>query len=253
MTIFKPTILLPEPFDWCYIPAGDITLTLDAPSDDVYIRDDKLVNVPEFWMAKYPITNAQYQQFMDDGGYRNDVWWTQVGRNWRDDIQKPYSWDDALWNGGDYPVVGVSWHEAIAFCNWLSHKMDAKILLPNDAQWQRAVQGDNHTTYVWGNEWNDELCNHGVDGKGIGHTTPIRQYEGKSDSPFGVVDMVGNVWEWCLTGYHTGLDNLDSDDIRILRGGSWAIFGAHWFRSTFRSAYYPDGRRNYVGFRLVYI
>lgn len=252
MIAIKPSIMLPAPFDWCYIPEGNVTLTSDAPSDDMYIQEKTTTYSPAFWMAKYPITNRQYREFIEVGGYQQDAWWTDSGRKWKaDDIKKPRLWDNTLWNGDDYPIVGVSWYEAIAFCRWVSEKTGVITTLPTDVQWQRAIQDDNPQKYVWGDDWNEDFCNHSVIPYHSTHTTPVKQYEGIADSPFGVVDMTGNVWEWCLTGYHTGRDEIDGDDIRVLRGGSWSIIGAEWFTTTFRSAYYPQGRETHVGFRIA--
>ena len=105
--------------------------------------------------------------------------------------------------------------------------------------------------YPWGNAWDAGRCNNNVDGKGIGRTTPVQQYEGKGDSPFGVVDMAGNVWEWCSTSYNTGRDDLDGTDLRVLRGGSWDLTLTGIFRCVFRSWGLPGGRLNYRGFRLA--
>ncbi|HRF95583.1 MAG TPA: SUMF1/EgtB/PvdO family nonheme iron enzyme, partial [Aggregatilineales bacterium] len=138
----KPKIVLSEPFDWCYIPAGDVLLTRDGHDKDIYIKHDVSVSLSAFWMAKYPITNQQYRQFIDDNGYQTDEWWTSAGVAWRGHNRQPYHWGDEKWSGDDYPVVGVSWYEAVAFCRWLSAKSGENIMLPTDAMRPRAAQGD---------------------------------------------------------------------------------------------------------------
>lgn len=244
----KPKIVLPTPFDWCYIPEGDVTLTRDGHDKDIYIRKDTTVNLSGFWMGKYPITNAQYRQFIDDKGYQTDDWWTKAGIAWRGNNTQPFHWGDAIWNRDDYPVVGVSWYEAVAFCKWLSAKSGEAIMLPTDAMWQRAAQGDDNRLYPWGDMWNPEACNHNISKNGAGHTTPVRHYETMGSSPFGVIDMAGNVWEWCLTTYDTGRNDLEGTDIRILRGGAWWNEETSRFTTTFRIKYVPS---NSWGFRVV--
>jgi formylglycine-generating enzyme required for sulfatase activity len=90
-----------------------------------------------------------------------------------------------------------------------------------------------------------------VQGKGIGKTTSVRQYEGKGDSPFGVVDMAGNVWEWCLTDYNNKTNDRNSSATnRVLRGGSWGYVNAGNFRCDVRSGYFPHLRGFNLGFRV---
>jgi formylglycine-generating enzyme required for sulfatase activity len=244
----KGPAMLPAPFAWVEIPGGRGVMATD--------ESNVTLSIPErtYWMAKYPVTNAQYATFVEAGGYSTRRWWTAQGWNTRltENWTQPRYWMDATLNGAEQPVVGVSWVEAVAFCQWLSEATGEKIMLPTEAQWQYAAQGDDGRTYPWGNPWdNTERCNNNVDGKGIGRTTPVRQYEGKEDSPFGVVDMAGNVWEWCLTAYETGRNELDETDIRVLRGGSWDNLITGVFRCDFRSWYAPDIWYGNRGFRLA--
>lgn len=244
----KPKIILPQPFDWCYIPAGKVTLVPDAVDSEIYIKQNTIVDVPAFWMAKYPVTNAQYSQFMQDKGYETDTWWTSKGILARNENKwtQPRFWYDPKFNGEQYPVVGVSWYEAVAFCRWLSHKTNSKIVLPSDAQWQRAAQGDNSRLFPWGNRWIPEWLNHSMY-----PTTPVTYYEGKGNSPFGVVDMAGNILEWCLTIYQTGDANLDSDEARVLRGGIWFYETHDGFEVTFRGSSINISESIPRGFRVA--
>ena len=234
-------------FSWVEIPGGRGTMATDESNVTLSIPSQT------YWMAKYPVTNAQYAKFIEAGGYSTQRWWTAQGwqtcqkRNWT----QPRYWTDAKWKGPEQPVVGVSWVEAVAFCRWLSEMTGEKIMLPTEAQWQYAAQGDDGRAYPWGNAWDAGRCNNNVDGKGIGRTTPVQQYEGKGDSPFGVVDMAGNVWEWCSTSYNTGRDDLDGTDLRVLRGGSWDLTLTDIFRCTFRYRFTPTHGNTYGGFRLA--
>lgn len=247
--------LLPQPFAWITIPAGEVTLVAGG-----YLDKPSTFTVPAFEIAKYPITNAQYQLFIDAGGYAEKRWWTEAGwqskldgwlyeDDWRKTGKawtKPRLWDDTQWNGTDYPVIGVSWYESVAFCHWLSETTGESIMLPTDQQWQHAAQGGAGRRYPWGNEWDKTRCNNSS--LQLGKTTPVTQFKGLGDSLHGVVDMCGNAWEWTRTSYKTGKDDLNGTDTRVLRGGSY-LLGSNLY-CTIRSGYNPnnDGLN---GFRLV--
>ncbi len=229
--LVRPTSvdLLPAPFAWVEIP-------------------DKSYSI-----AKYPITNAQFAKFIEAGGYEAERWWPQQGWQQRQKSgwTAPRYWKVGELNGAEQPVVGVSWYEAAAFCLWLNDVTGEKIMLPTEDQWQYAAQGDDGRDYPWGQEWDGSRCNNNVDRKGIGKTLPVRAYEGKGDSPFGVVDMAGNVWEWCLTAYESRKNELTRTDARVLRGGSWNYSHTGDFRCSCRGRGDPDGRSNVGGFRLL--
>lgn len=221
--------LLPAPFDWIEIPKKGYSI------------------------AKYPVTNAQFAKFIEAGGYSTERWWTKQGWQQRekDSWTEPRYWTDSKWNGAEQPVVGVSWFEAVAFCLWLSEATGEKIMLPTEDQWQYAAQGDDGRTYPWGNEWDCKRCNNSVNPCNSNATTPVRYYEGKGDSPFGVVDMAGNVWEWCQTDYANKTNDINSNaTLRVLRGGSWNVLSTDYFRCGFRFRNSPSGRSDSYGFRL---
>jgi formylglycine-generating enzyme required for sulfatase activity len=218
---------LPAPFEWIEIPGKGYSI------------------------GKYPVTNAQYAKFIEAGGYQTLRWWPGSARlvqkleKW----QEPRYWQDDTWNGADYPVVGVSWFEAIAFCTWLSEKTGEKITLPTDEQWKYAARGDDNRVYPWGNDWDCERCNNSVAPCASDTTTPVTHYEGTGNSYFGVVDMVGNVWEWCLNEYQNELD--PSTQTYIVLGGSWYAASTPYFSLLHTGWYYGLKRSNDYGFRLV--
>jgi len=235
--------LLPPPFEWIDIPAGRVELEGGRGAFDV----------PAFMIAKYPITNAQYGMFMKAGGYREQRWWTAAGWQVREEggWTEPRFWTNSNFNGAEQPVVGVSWYEAVAFCQWLSEVSGEPVMLPTEQQWQRAAQDDDGRTYPWGNDWDGARCNNSVSPFKSDRTTPVRQYERRGDSPFGVVDMAGNVWEWCLTVYASDSTSLEGTASRVLRGGSWYDFSTDNFRVSYRPRGSPgDWTFNY-GFRCA--
>ncbi|MEO1256116.1 MAG: SUMF1/EgtB/PvdO family nonheme iron enzyme, partial [Bacteroidota bacterium] len=219
------TELMPPPFDWIEIPSGginniggtykykslnfeevnDVSDIVRLFADQAAERSDKRVsksaNIARFAISKYSITNAQFRKFMDADGYNKRQWWTDEGWNIkeRESWKQPQAWYDSDWNDDAQPVIGISWFEAVAFCKWLSQVTNENINLPSDAQWQYAAQGIDGLEYPWGNSFHYPSCNHNVDQKGIGKTTTVTRFESTNISPFKVVDMIGNIWEWCLT------------------------------------------------------
>lgn len=224
-------------------------------------------------IAKYPTTNAQFAKFIEADGYNQQKWWTQAGweekaKGWTWNSSKneweetgnawtqPRYWMHSEWNSEEQPVVGISWYEAIAYCLWLSNLTGENIMLPTEDQWQYAAQGDDDRAYPWGNDWNCKRCNNSVPPCHNNATTPVTYYENMNDclggnSPFGAVDMAGNVWEWCLTDYHRKTNDMNTNaSIRAIRGGSWYSFNADLFRCDFRGGGHSYGWYDGRGFRV---
>ncbi len=249
----KPTStdLLPAPFAWLPVTAGRVTLEQGG-----YLsKKDTTFDVAAFEIAKYPLTNAQYRLFVEAGGYRERRWWTGAGWAWRDEegVTEPRLWTDAKWNGAAYPVVGVSFYEAVAYCQWLSEATGEAVSLPTEQQWQRAAQGDDKREYPWGKDFDKARCN--TRESGIGRTTEVTAYQGKGESPFGALDMAGNVWEWTRTVHASGDIQIDIHDEshttrRVLRGGSWGANRVN-ARAAARTNSFPDLRDDFSGFRVV--
>jgi len=250
--LLRPVIhapqVLPPPFAWVEIPAGKVILEAGA-----YLSEATTFDVPAFAIAKYPVTNAQFQTFIDaPDGYAKVAWWdySPDAQDWR----KANRWaHERAFLNDDHPCANVTWYEAVAFCQWLSETTVEKIMLPTEQQWQRTAQGDDGRIYPWGNDWDCILCNNSVPLCKSSQTTSVTQYEGQEigDSPFGVVDMSGNVWQWCLTDYETGNISLFGTSVRALRGGSWGDFNTKNFRVDFREWYTPYIKDAFRGFRLV--
>jgi len=242
---YDPSYLVkPRPHVWINIPVGKVTL-IEKYEDKTYLGkrgESKTFDIPMFEIGKYPVTRAQYDEFIHDGGYQNDIWWKDLAKR----IDSPLS--SPTFTRPDHPRVDVSWFEAVAYCRWLSAKLRKVIILPTEQQWQRAAQGDDKRPYPWGKHWDMERCN--TLESHLGGRTFVGQYEGKGDSPYGVVDMLGNIWEWCLNDYHTGNTDFGSEGYRAVRGGSFA-YNRDFTGTSFRYSHYSSNRDDDHGFRVV--
>jgi gamma-glutamyl hercynylcysteine S-oxide synthase len=218
------TDILPQPFEWVHIPAGRAILTnqLEGGMATYIPRNGELVfDLPAFDMGKYPITNAQYDLFVHHPhGYTNPKWWdfSDEARLWR--TQHP-SMMKTAYTQPDFPRVDVNWYDSLAFCHWLSDMTEQIITLPTETQWGRAAIADTKQPYPWGDMPLDETrANYA---ENIGQPTPVTDYP-TGISPFGVWDMLGNVWEWTRTVFINGDNDLTSTGYRVARGGSWMTY-----------------------------
>ncbi|MFQ6059459.1 MAG: SUMF1/EgtB/PvdO family nonheme iron enzyme, partial [Anaerolineae bacterium] len=170
---------------WCEVPAGPFMMGSDKAKDpDAY--DDELpqheVTLPTFCISRYPITNVQFQTFVDDlEGYSNDRWWTKAGLKWRGERKEPEKFG-GVFDLPNHPVVGVTWYEAVAFCNWLTERLRISdfrfvdgladsnlksaienrkfiVRLPTEAEWEKAARGTDGRIYPWGEEIDPDRAN----------------------------------------------------------------------------------------------
>ena len=222
------------------------------------------VTLAAYAVSRYPVTNAEFARFVEDGGYAAREHWTEAGwkRKEGEGWTLPRYWEEDDWNDPSQPVVGVSWYEAAAYCRWLAAKTGRPYRLPSEAEWEKAARFTDGRRYPWGNAWDPDRCNNKETGPG--RTTPVGQYT-EGDSPYGVGEMAGQVWEWCSSKYggtdaiprfgypytaDDGREDPEGEDTRILRGGSW-YNGAGRCRCGFRLRKYPWGRDRDWGFRCV--
>jgi hypothetical protein len=242
---YRPTIMsiLPAPFEWCDVPAGTIVLA-DARNYTTPGTIGGRFDVPVFRIAKYPITNAQFQAFLDaSDGYASRRCWeySKQAIEWHTQNPQPQA---TTFPGDDLPRTNVTWYEAVAFCQWLSYRTGDQISLPTERQWQRAAQGDENYLYPWGNQFDSERCSCNRNS-----TLPVTYFPDGA-SVYGVMDMSGNVWEWCVDNWQTGAADLSGKDIRSLRGGSY-YDELHLLMVNHRKGGYPQDGDYFRGFRLI--
>ncbi|MBI3959637.1 MAG: SUMF1/EgtB/PvdO family nonheme iron enzyme [Chloroflexi bacterium] len=222
----------------------DSYLALEMPQHSII--------VDAFWIGTTEITNAQYQAFVEAGGYTQRDLWTEIGWKWRKSsgATKSQCWDDKQWNQPDHPVVCVNWYEAVAYVHWLVQESGLPIRLPSEAEWEKAARGIDGRTWPWGNELPDgsrmNQCDANCEFKaawktesaddGYSTTAPVGSYPAGA-SPYGALDMAGNIWEWTNTAWggcswpsfvypyqpDDGREDLEDSGCRVLRGGSWQL------------------------------
>ncbi len=149
-------------------------------------------------------------------------------------------------------MVRVSWDDAIAYCAWLSEKTGKQITLPSEAEWEKAARGADGQKYPWRNEPDSEKAN--FNDTQLGTPSAVGCSAG-GVSPFGCLDMSGNVWEWCRTNYSSPEDNgLEGgiDVPRVLRGGAF-LNVERYVRCALRNYNIPNFRCRFYGFRVVYV
>jgi len=210
---------------------GNSALEDEKPASDLYLD--------EFWIGESPITNLQYNDFVESTGSEFPCHWNE--RNTIKNIE-------------NHPVVNVSWQNSTAFCLWLSEKCGRDIRLPTEAEWEKAARGTDGRIYPWGNITPDPgLCNFN---NNVGRTTPVGHYSPSGDSPYGCKDMAGNVWEWTSTKYLKypynpggGRESSDYSGLRVLRGGSFRS-SQDFVRCAFRSRDVPYYFSSDIGFRI---
>jgi formylglycine-generating enzyme required for sulfatase activity len=247
------------------VPAGPFLMGDDRDSD---ARPQREVRLATFKIGVYPVTNVQYLRFVE-----------ATDRAWRSDKgRRPEQ--------ANHPAVYVSWHDARAYCAWLTEVWQAEgviaadevVRLPSEAEWEKAARGSLPSPsegegpgerveiriYPWGNKWDETKCN--TSELGLGGTTPVGIFP-EGASPYGCLDMAGNVWEWTISLWGNdpdkpefrypydptdGREKLEAGDkvLRVLRGGSWDV-DRDFARCAFRYGFSPYSQWSLIGFRIV--
>ena len=231
------------------IPAGSFQMGCDSSnSAETCVNNEQplhAVTLDAYFIDKYEVTNARYQACVAAGGC------TAPG-SVDSTTRSPYYGTSTY---ADYPVIQVNWHQASAFCAWAGRR------LPTEAEWEKAARGSSDTrTYPWGSSVPDcvKLNYRPASGACVGDTSRVGSYP-SGMSPYGVLDMAGNVHEWVNDWYDGSYYSVSpgsnpqgpaTGEHRVLRGGSWS-FNDNGVRSAFRYGGYPDNRISLVGFRCV--
>ncbi|MFH0883574.1 MAG: SUMF1/EgtB/PvdO family nonheme iron enzyme [bacterium] len=213
------------------------SVLLGASSDDPLKQDDEVpaveVKVTPFYMDVHEVTNAQYKAFLDATGYKGESRFSDIGEL----------------NADDHPVVGVTLRDAYAYAMWAGKR------LPSEAEWELAASGPEGLVYPWGNGFDPSKCANQANS-----TTPMAPGTFPGDSPYGIKDLAGNVWEWTADGYDwemlkkqsAGMMYMspEAKDLRSIRGGSYKS-GPADLRTSNRLGMNPAARTDDIGFRCV--
>ncbi|HEX2996137.1 MAG TPA: SUMF1/EgtB/PvdO family nonheme iron enzyme [Anaerolineales bacterium] len=204
------------------------------------------VELSEYFIGKYPVTNLEYQAFVHDTKCASPRGWT----------------DDRFPAGsGEHPVVNVSWSDASAYCKWLSERTGKAYCLPTEAEWEKAARGEDGRLFPWGDQFDGSRAN--TLEATLETFSEVGQFSPQGDSPYGCADMAGNVWEWCNDWFDENqykrnrVGTVVKDPLgiqvgesRVLRGGSY-YFNLWHARCATRSWNYPNHvLRFMVGFRV---
>jgi len=215
------------------------------------------VHLSAFWIDRSPVTVGAFARFIEAGGYQKRGLWSEAGWAFktRENITQPRFWGDGAWAAylvPTHPVVGVSAYEAEAYAAFHGCR------LPTEAEWEKAARGADGRRYPWGNTWLADAC--GSRDVGPRGTVPVGTFP-KGQSPFGLLDVVGAVWQWCadVVDDDAPIDDEDpfvdpdeygENERRVTRGGAWN--NLPWSIScTSRNGYPPDAQFSNLGFRCA--
>lgn len=245
--------------DFVHVPAGPFIYGPEECYERLELcpppRSRQTITLDGFDMARKPVSYRDWKRFLDDTGHRwEGNWWRRV-KGWRGKFLRAYAVSPTFPDGhDDYPVVDVSQDDAYAYCTWLSKRIGRTCTLPTEEQWEKAARGTDGRVYPWGDkpprpeiQWQRTFpvgpetflfsllipacrpwawagwywrCGHPVP---IGSST-------ENVSPYGCLDMSGNIWEWTSSLYHP-----DLPDFHVVKGGSWG-YTIHHTKCNVRSA-----------------
>jgi formylglycine-generating enzyme required for sulfatase activity len=252
-----PTVLERiQPFEpeTILIPAGEFVMGSNPIKDrDAHDREQPqhFLYLPDYYLGKTPVTNIEYLAFVQATGSSPPSHWISG----RLPIDKE-----------DHPVVGITWYEAQAYCSWLAEVTRKPYQLPSEAEWEKGARGTDGRIYPWGDQWDPGLCN--TKEGGDGDTVPVDSYPGGT-SPYGILDVAGNIWEWTRSLWGKGAkqptfrypydptdgrENLEVEEniLRVVRSGSFEG-NQILVRCAYRTRYSPSHAFRGGGFRVCVI
>jgi len=203
----------PDPVEMSAVPAGEFLMGSDDPEADADERPAAPVHLEAFWIDRVEVTNARYGACVEAGA-----------------CLLPAGAAFGAATKADHPVALVGWTQAAAYCRWVGKR------LPTEAEWEKAARGVDGRRYPWGSRFEPDRVNAGY----TAGTAAAGSYAGGA-SPYGVLDMAGNVWEWTSSLYRpypydpgAGREDPAARGARVNRGGSW-YYGAWYVRTTYRA------------------
>ncbi|MDE3090009.1 MAG: formylglycine-generating enzyme family protein [Chloroflexota bacterium] len=219
------------------VPAGDFIMGNNKGNDDE--KPAHTIYLDVFWMDKYLVTNALYKKCVDAGKCATPFASSSVTR--------ASYYGNTLFD--NYPAIYVTWFDANTFCAWAGKR------LPTEAEWEKAGRGTDARTYPWGSTFDANKLNANSP---YGNTTAVGNFP-LGASPYGAMDMAGNVWEWVADWYDSGYYSVSprnnpkgptTGQWRVLRGGAWDT-DQQTIRISFRHAFIPEASHFSFGFRCA--
>ncbi len=257
--------------DYLLVPAGSFKMGDNFGDGLPRERPVHTVDLDAFYIGKFEVTNTEWKAFRDDPGYDDSSLWP--GNRVMPKTQIPY-WTQANNHGGgtpgteNYPVLGVNWDGAVAYCNWISKKTGKKYRLPTEAEWEKSARGTDQRRYPWGNNIDHSYANY-VGAQKFDTGMIVGTYDGKThdglvthdgSSPYGAADMAGNVMEWCSDWYSQNYYSVSpvknpkgpaTGAYKVLKGGTF-FEEPFDLRTYARSAAWPSLQSHrMIGFRPV--
>jgi len=212
------------------VPPGTFTMGDSHGDGDAAERPTGKVTVNGFWIDRFDVTFDLFAKFVQTGNYKPQGTWEQFKNR-----------------GGNHPVVGVTWNDALAYCRWADKR------LPTEAEWEYAARGTDGRKYPWGDQWDPSRARFRGNRSG-GTSAPVGSYPSGA-SPFGVMDMAGNVWQWTASlekpypyAATDGREDIQGSGSRVSRGGSW-LGDSDILRTSVRDFLSPTSKNDKLGFR----